>query len=95
VLLFPDGKLPSPRWRPFGWLNGVMAVAGSLAAVFLPGPSPWIAAIDNPFGAEGLKDIYNLVDGSLEALSYELRRRPTTEVQLPKALRRHDFLTPS
>jgi hypothetical protein len=47
------------------------------------------------FGAEGLKDIYNLVDGSLEALSYELRRRPTTEVQLPNALRRHDFLTSS
>jgi hypothetical protein len=36
----------------------------------LPGPSPWIAAIDNPFGLEGLKDIKNLVDGSLEALSY-------------------------
>jgi hypothetical protein len=70
VLLFPDGKLPSPRWRPFGWLNGSMAVAGSFAAAFLPGPSPWIAAIDNPFGVEGLKDIYNLVDGSLEALSY-------------------------
>jgi hypothetical protein len=70
VLLFPDGKLPSPRWRPFGWLNGVMAVAGSFVAAFLPGPSPWIAAIDNPFGVEGLKDIYNLVDASLEALSY-------------------------
>ncbi len=70
ALLFPDGKLPSPRWRPIGWLNGVMAVAGSFAAAFLPGPSPWIAAIDNPFGLEGLKDIKNLVDGSLEALSY-------------------------
>jgi hypothetical protein len=70
ALLFPDGKPPSPRWRPVGWLNGVMAVAGSFAAAFLPGPSPWIAAIDNPFGVEGLKDIKNLVDGSLEALSY-------------------------
>jgi hypothetical protein len=70
ALLFPDGKLPSPRWRPIGWLNGVMAVAGSIAAAFLPGPSLWIVAIDNPFGIEGLKDIKNLVDGSLEALSY-------------------------
>ena len=70
ALLFPDGKLPSPRWRPLGWLNGAMAVAGSFAAAFLPGPGPWIAAIDNPFGVEGLKGIYNLVDGSLEALSY-------------------------
>jgi hypothetical protein len=70
ALLFPDGKLPSPRWRAFGWLNGIMAVAGSFAAAFLPGPGPWIAALDNPFGVEGLKDVKNLVDGSLEALSY-------------------------
>ena len=70
ALLFPDGKLPSTRWRAIGWLNGVMAVAGSVAAAFLPGPTPWIVAIDNPFGVEALKDIKNLVDGSLEALSY-------------------------
>jgi hypothetical protein len=70
ALLFPDGRLPSPRWRPIAWANGVMAVAGTLAAAFLPGPSPWIAAIDNPFGVEGLKDFENLIDGSLEALSY-------------------------
>jgi hypothetical protein len=70
ALLFPDGRLPSPRWRPISWANGVMAVAGSLAAGFLPGPGPWIAGIDNPFGVEGLKDFKNLIDGSLEALSY-------------------------
>jgi hypothetical protein len=70
ALLFPDGRLPSPRWRPIAWTNGVMAVAGSLVAAFLPGPSPWITALDNPFGVEGLKEFKNLIDGSLEALSY-------------------------
>jgi hypothetical protein len=70
TLLFPDGKLLSPRWRAIVWLNGVMAVAGSLTAAFLPGPSPFIEAIDNPFGVEGLRDVKNLVDGVLEALSY-------------------------
>jgi len=70
ALLFPNGKLPTPRWRLIGWANGVMAVAGSIAAALLPGPSPWIAGIDNPFGVEGLQQIGNLVDASLRTLSY-------------------------
>jgi hypothetical protein len=36
----------------------------------LPRPSPWLPAIDNPFGVEGLQDVKNAVDASLEALSY-------------------------
>jgi hypothetical protein len=40
ALLFPDGRPPSRRWRILGWLNGVVAVAGSFAAAFLPGPGP-------------------------------------------------------
>jgi hypothetical protein len=70
ALLFPDGRPPSPRWRVLGRLNGVVAVAGSFVAALLPGPSPWLPAIDNPFGVEGLRDIKDLVDASLEALSY-------------------------
>jgi hypothetical protein len=61
ALLFPDGKLPSPRWRPVGWLNGVVAVAGSLVAALMPGPGPWIDTLDNPFGIEGLSNAKNLV----------------------------------
>ncbi len=70
ALLFPDGSPPSPRWRVLGWLNGIVAVAGSIVAALLPGPSPWLPAIDNPLGIEGLQGIKDLVDGSLEALSY-------------------------
>jgi hypothetical protein len=31
VLLFPDGRFPSPRWRPVGWLAGA-----SLALLIIP-----------------------------------------------------------
>jgi hypothetical protein len=26
ILLFPDGKLPSKRWRPLAWFSGVVIV---------------------------------------------------------------------
>lgn len=54
VLVFPDGRLPSRRWRP---VMAVALVAMAMAAVsfaLAPGPFlsvPW--APDNPFGVEG------------------------------------------
>jgi len=42
VLLFPDGELPSPRWRPILWIAGLsfvlMAVPEALVAWFHRGP---------------------------------------------------------
>jgi hypothetical protein len=70
ALVFPDGSLPSARWRLIGWANGVMALAGIFAAAFLPGPLPWIPDMANPFGVEGLEQIGNLIDASLRTLSY-------------------------
>jgi signal transduction histidine kinase len=32
ILLFPDGHLPSPRWRRFAWLLGALVALASLAA---------------------------------------------------------------
>jgi hypothetical protein len=38
ALLFPNGRLPSPRWRPFAWLSVLLVAAGTIMAAFSPGP---------------------------------------------------------
>src|SRR3712207_4382848 len=47
-LVFPDGRLPTPRWRPFAWLVGIAVVVGAIADAFSPGPVGGIYTIRNP-----------------------------------------------
>jgi hypothetical protein len=53
ILLFPDGKLPSRRWRPLAWFSGAVMVMVSLAIALTPGPLPDLEGVRNPFGLEG------------------------------------------
>jgi len=41
LLLFPNGRLPSRRWRPVVWAAGTVLAGSALSAPFLPGPSAW------------------------------------------------------
>ena len=54
ILLFPDGKLPSKRWRPLAWLSGVMIVLLSITEGLAPGPLENQGGVRNPFGLEEL-----------------------------------------
>src|SRR5918997_5121509 len=36
-LLFPDGRLPSRRWRPLAWLSGAAIVLGGAGSGLSPG----------------------------------------------------------
>jgi len=38
LLLFPDGKLPSRRWRPLAWLSGAVILLLSVGVGLAPGP---------------------------------------------------------
>jgi len=51
-LLFPDGKLPSRRWRPLAWLSGVVIVSVSVGVMLSPGSLDMPRGIRNPFGLE-------------------------------------------
>jgi hypothetical protein len=54
VLLFPDGKLPSRRWRPLVWFSGVVIVLLSVTEGLAPGPLENQGMVPNPFGLEAL-----------------------------------------
>src|SRR5215207_1487427 len=54
LLLFPDGRLPSRRWRPLAWLSGAVIVLLSVAEGLAPGPLENQGGVRNPFGLEGL-----------------------------------------
>ena len=53
LLLFPDGKLLSRRWRPLAWLSGAVIVLLSLSILLTPGPLDALGGVRNPFGLEG------------------------------------------
>jgi hypothetical protein len=59
LLLFPDGRLPSRRWRPLAWLSGVMIVLLSVAILLAPGPLAGLEGVRNPFGLEGVPWVTN------------------------------------
>jgi hypothetical protein len=53
ILLFPDGRLPSRRWRPFALFAGAVMVLTSVAVTISPGPLEGHPRVSNPFGLEG------------------------------------------
>ena len=53
ILLFPDGRLPSRRWRPLAWLSGAVMVLASVVLTISPGDLPGHPDVRNPFGLEG------------------------------------------
>ena len=54
LLLFPDGRLSSPRWRPVAWCAGI-GVIGFVAGTALdPGPLEDFPQITNPYGVDSL-----------------------------------------
>jgi hypothetical protein len=56
-LLFPTGKLPSPRWRPIAWTTVIVIVVGAIAVALAPGSVDGLGPIQNPLGIPQLRGI--------------------------------------
>jgi hypothetical protein len=51
LLLFPDGRLPSPRWRPVAWC-AALGVIGFVGYALNPGPLEDFPRVVNPYGVD-------------------------------------------
>jgi hypothetical protein len=52
VLLFPDGRLPSRRWRVVAWLSVAALISISVSYAFFPGRLDEAPNVTNPLGIE-------------------------------------------
>ena len=70
LLLFPNGRLPSSRWRWLAWLTVLLTIVGALWVALSPGVIGNLGSIRNPLGIEGLPDGYKPVQTIILALLF-------------------------
>jgi hypothetical protein len=64
LLVFPDGRLPSRRWRPALWLAVTGIALNTIGYALRPGPldDPF-ATVTNPLGVAGTFDLMDALSG--------------------------------
>jgi hypothetical protein len=69
LLLFPDGRLPSRRWRPVAWLAASAMVISIVGLAFRPGRlDEDYPSVANPFGI-GAGDVLDLINSAGSVLA--------------------------
>jgi hypothetical protein len=87
ALLFPDGRLPSSRWRLLAWGIGVVIVAGTVSVALWPETARGFDLINHPLGTEVATDVINPVQtivyalGLIAAASLVVRLRSSNGVE--------------
>jgi hypothetical protein len=84
LLLFPNGRLPSSRWRWLVWLIVLVTIAGAVWEAFSPGVITGLGPIRNPLGIEGLPRAYKPVQTIMFALLF-VASVPTQMLRLRRA----------
>jgi hypothetical protein len=66
-LLFPNGRLPSARWRWFAWFTAIALLPAAILAALSPGRI-LSSTLYNPLGIEGLPNASKTVEAFMYAL---------------------------
>jgi hypothetical protein len=69
ALLFPNGRLPTPRWRPFAWLVALVITGGTVAAAFFPETATRVDSVNSPLGIEVAANVINPVETMVYVLA--------------------------
>jgi hypothetical protein len=67
LLLFPNGQLPSRRWRRLLPVPGIALAASVVALALMPGRIE-DTRVDNPFGVGGDRDVFSVLYGVSSAV---------------------------
>ncbi|MGH3088140.1 MAG: hypothetical protein ACRDSJ_12570, partial [Rubrobacteraceae bacterium] len=62
IMLFPTGRLPSPRWRPVAWTTGLVIAVSIISLALFPGPIAGFPSSRNPFGLEDAAGIVVFIE---------------------------------
>lgn len=68
-LLFPNGRLPSPRWRVVAWLVALAMCLDTASLALMPGPLYGVPRVENPFGIEGIAGLSNSIGAVTSVLA--------------------------
>jgi signal transduction histidine kinase len=67
ILFFPDGRLPSSRWKPLAWLSGIAIALPAITEVLSPGSfgNLGFPGVRNPLGIEALVPFLSVLQFSV------------------------------
>ena len=67
-LFFPDGHLPSPRWRPVAFAAAAAVGIAMLVTMVAPDTYSMYPSIRNPIGLDQYKGVFDAIQGVMQAL---------------------------